>query len=233
MEEVCRNFEGERDFGMDLSVANGTMAAVSSEVRPDGASSGLQGRGRLPGRPVLLAPPFRVASDLDAPVLRLQTIQTPAAYEALRRNGILAGDPALGDADFAEAYDWMRWQMAARLPTSGDGILWLWAKTTYRDLVGNARHARGDVLLTVRVPRERVLLSHFGDWHTVLNRGPDVPLLPGETIEEWIPRGTSCPTVAAAVTSDRTNPAHTGSALGVSMLEGLDFRGGTSARNPR
>ena len=82
----------------------------------------------------------------------------------------------------------MRLQMAARLPTAGEGILWLWAKTTYRDLVGNARHARGEALLTVRVPRERVLLSHFGDWHTVLNRGPDVPLLPGETFEEWSPR---------------------------------------------
>ena len=136
----------------------------------------------------MLAPPFRVASDLDAPVLTLQTIQTPAAYDVLQRDGILAGDPALGDADFAEAYDWMRRQMAARLPSSGDGILWLWAKTTYRDLVGNARHARGEVLLTVRVRRERVLLSHFGDWHTVLNRGLNVPLLPGETFEEWSPR---------------------------------------------
>ena len=82
----------------------------------------------------------------------------------------------------------MRRQMAARLPTAGDGILWLWAKTTYRDLVGNARRARGEVLLTVRVPRERVLLSHFGDWHTVLNRGLDVPTLPGETFEVWAPR---------------------------------------------
>ena len=61
--------------------------------------------GRLPGRPVLLAPPFRVASDLDAPVLTLQTIQTPAAYDVLQRDGVLVGDPELGDADFAEAYD--------------------------------------------------------------------------------------------------------------------------------
>ena len=163
------------------------MSRVSSKVRFDGASA-LQRYGRLPRRPALLAPPFRVACDLDAPVLTLHTIQTPAAYDVLQRNGVLAGDPALGDADFAEAYDWMRRQMAARLTTSGDGILWFWAKTNYCDLVGNARHARGEVLLTVRVPCERVLLSHFGDWHTVLNRGLEVPLLPGETFEEWCPR---------------------------------------------
>ena len=168
-------------------MANGTMSVVSIKVRLEGASD-LERKGRLPRRPVLLAPPFRVATYLDAPVLTLHTIQTPAAYDVLRRKGILVGDPALGDADFAEAYDWMRRQMAARLPTAGEGILWLWLKTNYRDLVGNARHARGEVLLTVRVPRERVLLSHFDDWHTVLNRGLEVPLLPGETFEEWSPR---------------------------------------------
>ena len=68
---------------MDLSVANLTLAVVSREVKLDGVSLGIQRRGRLPGRPVLLAPPFRVASDLDAPVLTLQTIQTPAAYDVL------------------------------------------------------------------------------------------------------------------------------------------------------
>jgi hypothetical protein len=66
--------------------------------------------------------------------------------------------------------------------------LWLWAKTNSRNLIGNAKLARGEVLLTVRVPRVRVVLSHFDDWHTVLDRSLEVPLLPGETYEQWSPR---------------------------------------------
>ena len=67
---------------MDLSVANLTLAVVSREVKLDGASE-LQRFRRLARRPVLRAPPFRVASDLDSPVLTLQTIQTPSAYDVL------------------------------------------------------------------------------------------------------------------------------------------------------
>jgi len=37
------------------------------------------------------------------------------------------------------------------------------------------------VLLAVRVARERVLLSDFHDWHTVLNQSLHVPPLPGES----------------------------------------------------
>ena len=84
----------------------------------------------------------RGAVDTNAPALTLHTIQTWDAYETLRCEGTLSGDPALGDADFAEAYHWMRRQMANRLQTAGAGILWLWAKTNFRDLIGNTRSAQ-------------------------------------------------------------------------------------------
>ena len=62
--------------------------------------------------------------------LLLHTVQTTEAVDALIITGTLRPDPALADPDFAEAYQWMLGQMNERLPTSGDGALWLWARTT-------------------------------------------------------------------------------------------------------
>nr|BFE74103.1 hypothetical protein GCM10020092_074040 [Actinoplanes digitatis] len=54
--------------------------------------------------------------------------------------------------------------------------LWAWARTTRHELVRQARwtarHAPGEVLLTLRVPASRVLLSRYDEWHTVLNNSP-------------------------------------------------------------
>ena len=75
-------------------------------------------------------------------------------------------------------------QMEQRLPTRGDAALWLWAKTRRDDLVLQCSALKGHVLLTCRVPRERVLLSHYGDWHSVLNAAPNYRELPGESAEE-------------------------------------------------
>lgn len=140
---------------------------------------------RLPRRTPLVAAPWMAKPVLDGDTLTLITLQTPGAYEVLQRDGVLHGDPVLGDPDFAEGYSWMARQMKERLPTSGDGMLWLWARTRRRDLLDDLRHARGDVLLTVRVPRERALLSDFCDWHQVLNHAINVAPLPGESDEQW------------------------------------------------
>jgi hypothetical protein len=120
--------------------------------------------------------------DLDDDRLLLHTIQSAGAFEVLRSRGTLRPDPSMADPLFADAYDFMFRQMAARLPTSGNGALWLWARTTRRDLVSCCRRSPGQVLLTCRVPRERALLSHEVEWHHVLNRGlGEMPPLAGET----------------------------------------------------
>src|SRR5690606_2995627 len=72
--------------------------------------------------------------------------------------------------EFAESYEWMHGQMNARLPTTGEGIVWLWARISRRHLSESCRLGRDDVLLTVEIPRARVLLSDFEEWHTVLNK---------------------------------------------------------------
>jgi hypothetical protein len=130
-------------------------------------------------------PPGRIGYDLDADVLLLHTIQTTTAFEELLTTGILRQEPALADSSWPDAYDWMRRMMAARLPTSGDAALWLWAQIRRVDLVDNCRRARGEVLLTCRVPRERVLLSHFDEWHAVLNANVAIPKRPGESEDEF------------------------------------------------
>ena len=74
-------------------------------------------------------------------------------------------------------------QMERRLPTRGEAALWLWAKIRREDLLHLCGAYKGQVLLTCRIPRERVLLSHYGDWHSVLNAFPNYRDLPGETEE--------------------------------------------------
>lgn len=144
----------------------------------------------LPSRPWFLAPPLRVVREPRAEVPTLYTIQTREAYEALVNDGVLVGDSSRGWEEFQEAYGWMLRQMERRLPGPRDGLLWLWPTATRQQLRDSARHARGDVLLTVKVPRERVLLSEFSDWHAVLNRSLQVPQRLAETDEGWQARWT-------------------------------------------
>lgn len=128
-----------------------------------------------------VVPPGRLTCDLDSEHLLLHTVQTSSAFGTLQDTGRLVPDPNLAEPLFTDAYEWMYSQMAARLPTQGDGAVWLWARIRRRDLVDQCRQSPGSVLLTCRIPRAEVLLSHFQDWHLVLNRAPGVARRPGET----------------------------------------------------
>ncbi|CAB4684440.1 MAG: DUF3841 domain-containing protein [Actinobacteria bacterium] len=84
-------------------------------------------------------------------------------------------------------YAWLTQEMSHHVTTAGDTVIWLWARTTRRDLRHLLRHpdARGEVLLTATIARHRVLLSDFSDWHQVLNRAPHVPRTPDEDHATW------------------------------------------------
>lgn len=129
-------------------------------------------------------PPGRVGYDLSAPYLLLHTVQATEGLEELLATGRLVPDPANACADYTQAYAWMLRQMGQRLPTTGEAAVWLWAKIRRGDLIDHLRWYSGQVLLTCRIPRERVLLSHYGDWHSVLNGFPNYRDLPGESEED-------------------------------------------------
>jgi hypothetical protein len=147
----------------------------------------------MPARPPLRRPWFlsfsaapHVQHDADPEAyVDLHTFQTVEAFDELRQTGVLEGSPRYWQKDFAEAYRWMKREMDLRLPTSGNGMVWMWAATTRRNLLGSARRARGDVLVSVRLRRKDVLLSHFGDWHHVLNRSLHIPGDPDMPWEDW------------------------------------------------
>jgi hypothetical protein len=146
----------------------------------------LPGYDRLPRRvPPLLGVPRLRRPDLGRDFLSLITVQSRDAYEALHRDGVLHGDPRLGEPDYAEAYAWMSDQMGRRVPENGPGMLWLWARVRRSAVIDHARANPGSVLLSVRVARDRVLISDYLDWHQVLNRSLNVGILPHETDEEW------------------------------------------------
>lgn len=146
----------------------------------------------LPVRPWFLAPPRRLPLFRDAQTLTLHTFQTREAYETLAADGVLVGDSSRGWHEFQEAYGWMLRQMDERgVHGPAGGLLWLWAGITTRQLRDDARRARGHVLLTVRVPRDRVLISEFSDWHAALNRFLHVPARPGESPDAWERRWTA------------------------------------------
>lgn len=147
--------------------------------------SGLGAQAASPRLCPALAVPWRLPANVTAPLLTLYSVQSATAYDELVRTGTLTGDPAYADKDFVEAYAWMARMMAGRLETRGSGIVWSWARIRRRYLVDEARRSPGDVLLTLRVPRERVLVTPFDDWHMVLNRVLRVPARPGEPDAEW------------------------------------------------
>lgn len=139
--------------------------------------------------PDFAVPAGRIGYDLEAEILLLHTIQTGDAFTQLLATGVLRAEPEHAAAEWPEAYQWMNRMMDERLPTSGRTALWLWARIRRHDLVGNCRraHRTGEphVLLTCRIPRERVLLSQFDEWHAALNFTLAIPPRQAEPDEEF------------------------------------------------
>ncbi|UPL15695.1 DUF3841 domain-containing protein [Microbacterium galbinum] len=135
--------------------------------------------------PEAAVPAGRIGYDLDADVLLLHTIQTAAAFASLLETGELRQDPQLTEPAWPDAYDWMNRMMTERLTTTGTTAWWLWARIARSELVLLCGRAAGEVMLTCRIPRGRVLLSEFDEWHSVLNSTLDVPPRPGESEDEY------------------------------------------------
>lgn len=129
--------------------------------------------------------PGRLKFNISTPRMRMHSVQSAEALEELAATGRLLPDPAKAEPYFADAYAWLLRRMDAVLPTTGTGAIWLWARIKRLDLVDLCESSRGQVLLTCDIPKERVLLSHYMDWHAVLNCCPHIPEIVGESDEDF------------------------------------------------
>lgn len=117
-----------------------------------------------------------------APV-RVWTAQHRDALSAARQTGWLSGNHEFSFGRYTDArgptddpehpspYDWMRQQMAELMPSfSGDYPVWGWLKRpSTRPSIWGQGAGQATVLVSALVPRRRILLSDFDDWHAVLN----------------------------------------------------------------
>lgn len=140
-----------------------------------------------PSRPLdQCVPAGRQPFDVHADQVHAVTLLSAAAFRALTSSGSVgprrADLPSPTDLPgFAAAYDWMRWQMASEVPDYGGGFpIWLWVRITRRDLIGTLRARRRTThdtyVVTVWVPRVRLLMTDFMGWHDVLNGTPSLPV---------------------------------------------------------
>jgi hypothetical protein len=98
---------------------------------------------------------------------------------------------------------------AVRLPARGRHLIWLWARSSRNRFRGSP--VQGEVVLTMSIPRDHVLLSEFRQWHDVLNDQPTIPQQHGESDDDWWTRaepvlGDSAARVTAAGVP--ANPGH-------------------------
>lgn len=103
--------------------------------------------------------------------MRVWTLQPLTVYEQLKENKTLIARPELGSGDdLAEAYAWMRRQMAARVPRYQGGPVW-WAYSLKPDLRRERHRMMPEpfVCLELELAEEEILISDFGVWDAVLN----------------------------------------------------------------
>lgn len=116
--------------------------------------------------------------------MRIYSFQTLDAMRYLQENGTLkcTSEALEKRSDYAgatvsdpwkrRAYDWMSKQL--RMRTGGNGTtypVWAWMKRP--PLNGKERRLyHGEFLITAVVPRGRILISDYNQWHNCLMGGP-------------------------------------------------------------
>jgi hypothetical protein len=113
--------------------------------------------------------------------MRLWTIQPNQVWERLQREKTLLVDPShpafqeriSDDGFWLPAYNWLREQMARRIPGYEGNYPW-WAYDYKLDLRGYRYYTHPPnerwVRMELEIPSEKILLSAYGAWHYVLNR---------------------------------------------------------------
>lgn len=103
--------------------------------------------------------------------VKLYTIHPIAVWETLEREGVLRGVSSQADTDFTIAYQWMMLQMKKRTRGyCGGHLLWAWRdKPSFEEYSTYVPAGHQGVCIEFVAPRERILLSDYMLWHSVLN----------------------------------------------------------------
>lgn len=108
-------------------------------------------------------------------MIKLYTAQSLEAWNKAQVVGYLTGGDGshlIDECDtevYKPAYSWMKTQMHKRLPNySGDFPIWAWFNAPDSDY----HMEENDMIIEFEVPEDRILISNFGAWHSVLNNQP-------------------------------------------------------------
>lgn len=103
------------------------------------------------------------------------TVQPPDFWAECRTKGVICPDPTKLEygqyPEFLFAYDWMRNRMRERIPNfTGHYPVWAYVEKPDLRRSGFGKKGQREVLLTLDVPDERVVLTDMDDWHYALNQ---------------------------------------------------------------
>lgn len=107
--------------------------------------------------------------------MTIWTVQDLSTWKFFQRRETLRGQKRFVDPYMRRAYEWMRRQLLARIPSYGGGWpVWVWVRWDKRgkpDLRASGLLPSGTkgVRIELVVPSSQVLVSDFGLWHHVLN----------------------------------------------------------------
>lgn len=111
--------------------------------------------------------------------MKLYTIQHIKVWETLERHHKYVTDEAfICEENFKQCYEWLNQQAKEKISGwNASRPVWCWVKKpdlrSYRFIFDADKPSQEEyVLLTLEVPDELILLSHFGLWHSVLNGFP-------------------------------------------------------------
>jgi len=98
------------------------------------------------------------------------SLQIEEVWKQAQELGYLEGKAEY--AMYPKEYLWMMEQMKERLPNyRGEYPIWLWIKKPDMRSTGHFESYTRCVRLTLDLDEKDVLISDFGDWHSVLNNG--------------------------------------------------------------
>ena len=103
-------------------------------------------------------------------LIELWSIRSARVVDVVRDKGVLRGDEAHVDPVFLPAYRWMIGEMKTRIPGyDGKFPVWAWARKPDMRRVGHRPIKESLVRIGFRADPERILVSDFDAWHSILN----------------------------------------------------------------